>query len=114
MKTKVVPKAQWLATKEYRERRRTRGLKRLEVQVPTTDVAVIRKVAAILREQPTEATRLRQHLGFAPRHAQNALEIFAMPEPLSPEGEALWEEAMAQIERQRRDSTLSRLRDVDL
>ena len=114
MKTKAAIKAQRLATKEYRERRRTRGLKRLEVQVPATEVAVIRKVAAILREQPKETTLLRQHLGLAPRRPQSALDMFAMPEPLSPEGEALWEEAMAQVERERRDPTLNRLRDVDL
>jgi hypothetical protein len=114
MKTKIGSKAQRIATKGYRERRRKRGLKRLEVQVPATEVAVIRKVAAILREQPNEATLLRQHLGFAPRHVQSALDIFAMPEPLSTEGEALWDEAMAQVERERHDPALVRPRDVDL
>src|SRR5438046_2482581 len=114
MKTKAKIKAQRLATSGYRERRRKRGLKRLEVQVPATEVAVIRKAAAILREQPTEAMLLRQHLGFAPRRAQSALDMFAMPEPSSPEGEALWDEAMAQIERERRDPTRNRPRAVNL
>ena len=114
MKTKAATKAQRLATKEYRERRLTRGLKRLEVQVPATEVAVIRKVAAILCEQPKETSLLRQHLGLAPRHAQSALDIFAMQEPLSPEDEVLWDDAMAQVERERRDPVLNRLRDVDL
>jgi hypothetical protein len=40
--------------------------------------------------------------------------MFAMPEPLSVEGEALWDEAMAQVERERHDPALSRTRDVGL
>ena len=101
------------ATKRYR---RKRGLKRLKVQVPAREVAVIRKAAAILRSQPQEAMRLRAHLGFTaePRGSLSALEAFAMKEPLSPQGEALWNEVMAQIEQERRDPALTRLQDVDL
>jgi hypothetical protein len=108
--------AQRLAIKRYRENRRKRGLKRLEVQVPETEVAVIRKAAEILRDQATEAIRLRALLGFGPEPggASSALDVFAMTEALSPEGEALWDEAMAQVERERRDPGLSRTRDIDL
>jgi hypothetical protein len=108
--------AQRRATKRYRERRRRHGLKRLEVQVPTQEAAVIRKAAAILRGQPEEAMRLRIYLGFGPEPSQplTALDVFAMKEPLSPEGEALWEKVMKQIDRDRKDPVLSRPRDVDL
>ena len=78
------------------------------------EVAVIRKVAAILGNRPEEATQLRQHLGFAPRRAQIALDIFAMTEPLTPDGETLWDEAMARIERERQDTALICARAVAL
>jgi hypothetical protein len=35
-----------------------------------------------------------------------------MKEPLSPEGEALWDEVMAQIERERKDPILNQPRKV--
>jgi hypothetical protein len=93
-----------------------RGLKRLEVQVPAPDAAVIRKAAAILGSQPEVARRLRIHLGFGPEpsHALTALDVFAMKEPLSPRGEALWEKVMRQIDRDRKDPVLGGPRDVDL
>ena len=101
------------AVKRYREQRRKRGLKRLEVQVPAGEAAVIRKAAAILRDQPEAAARLRGHLGFEPQpgSARSAFDVFAMTAPLSTEGEALWDDAMAQVERERRDRTLTRARD---
>jgi len=114
MKASAIAGAQRKATKRYRERRCKRGLTRLEVQVPTGEVNLIRKVAEILRDHPEEATLLRRHLGLAPHSMQSALDVFAMSEPLSPEGEALWDEAMAQIERDRHDPVLNRARDVDL
>ncbi len=43
-----------------------------------------------------------------------ALDVFAMKERLSPEGEALWEKVMRQIDRDRKDPVLGRPRDVDL
>ena len=69
-------------------------MKRLEVCVPAGEAAVIRRAASVLREQAGEAARLRQVLGFAaePGGAANAIELFAMPEPLSPAGEALWDD----------------------
>ena len=108
--------AQRRATKRYRERHRKRGLKRLEVQVPADAADVIRKAAAILRGRAEEAMRLRAHLGLnaEPRQALTALDAFAMKEPLSAQGEALWEDAMAQVERDRKDPDLSRVRDIDL
>jgi hypothetical protein len=93
-------RAQRRATKRYRESRHKLGLKRLEVQVPAGEAAVIRKAAAILRDQAEEAVRLRSHLGFnaEPRRALSALDAFAMDEPLSSKGETLWKQAMTQVE----------------
>jgi hypothetical protein len=103
------------AVKSHRRRLRKRGLKRVEVQVPAREADVIRKAAAMLRD-PTEATQLRRHLGFDPPAGEprSALDVFAMQETLSPEGEALWEEAMREGERIRKDPRLNRLRDLDL
>ena len=108
--------AQQRAIKRYRERRRKHGLRRLEVQVPMEEIAVIRKAAAVLRDQKPEAVRLRTLLGFGPKRGQaaSAFDIFAMTETLSPEGEALWENAMKRVARERRDARYNRVRDVDL
>jgi hypothetical protein len=108
--------AQRKATKQYRERRRRSGLKRLEVQVPADEVAVIRKAAAILRDHAEDASRLRIHLGFDPTlgsHA-SALDIFAAPEPFSEQADLLWNDAMARVARDRKDKKHNRARDVDL
>jgi hypothetical protein len=104
------------ALKAHRARLKKRGMKRLEVCVPTGDAAVIRRAACVLREEAGEAAPLRQILGFAaePGRVANAIDLFAMPEPLSPAGEALWDEAMAQIERDRKNSTLNRPRRLSL
>lgn len=104
------------ALKAHRAGLKKRGIKRVEVSVPVCEAAVIRKAAAVLREQAGEATRLRQILGFAPEggRAANAVELFAMAQKLSPAGEALWDAAMAQVERDRRDSTLNRARKLAL
>jgi nucleotidyltransferase/DNA polymerase involved in DNA repair len=102
--------------KAHRARLKKRGMKRLEVSVPAGEAAVIRKAASALRERAAEAARLRQTLGFAPEpgRAANALDLFAMPEPLSAAGEALWADAMAQIENSRKDPALSRPRKFSL
>lgn len=97
------------ALRAHRLRLKKRGLARIEVYVPAREAAVIRRAAAVLREQASEAARLRQVLGLAPGPA-NAADQFAMPETLSPAGEALWDDAMAQIERDRKDTRLSALR----
>src|SRR2546428_3824615 len=108
--------AQRQATKRYRERHRKRGLKRIEVQIPPDAVAAIRKAAAILRGEPEEAARLREHLGLKaePERMLSVLDVFAMADSLSAEGEALWDEAIAQIERDGRNPALNRARDIDL
>jgi hypothetical protein len=102
--------------KSPRSRTRKRGLRRVEVRVPASEVAVIRKAATILCDRTEEAAQLRRHLGFDPEASGvlTALDIFAMPEPLSIEGEKLWDEAMKQVERDRKNSRLGRPRDIDL
>ena len=98
--------AQRRAIKRYRERRRKRGLRRVEVQVPARETAVIRKAAAILRDRAGEAMRLRVHLGLeaVPGQPPTALDVFVMERPVSAEAESRWNEAMAQVERERKDS----------
>ncbi len=112
----MAPAAQRRATKRYRERRRKRGLKRLEVQVPIGEAMVIRRAAEILRGEAEAASRLRAHLGFDAEwgHPRTALDIFAMQEPLTAQAEALWDRAMAQIERARSDEAFNRLRNPEL
>ena len=100
------------ALKAHRARQKKRGMKRLEVSVPVRETAVIRRAAAVLRERAGEAARLRQFLGFpaTPGRAANAADLFAMPEPLSPVADALWEDAIARIARDRKDPGLNRPR----
>jgi len=104
------------ALKSHRARQKKRGMKRVEVSVPRTEAVVIRKAASVLRKQSGEAARLRQILGFPATRAgaENGAEVFAMAEPLSPEGEALWDAAMEEIERDRRDSAFNRPRKLAL
>jgi hypothetical protein len=104
------------AVKSHRMRLRRRGFKRVEVQVPAGAVDVIRKAAAILRQPSEEAAQLRHHLGFESERSQarTALDIFAMPEALSAAGERLWEQAMKQVARDRKNRRLNRPRDIDL
>jgi len=104
------------AVKAHRARQKRRGMKRLEVNVPAREAPVIRRAASVLRAQSAEAARLRQVLGF-PRETGNpasAPDLFAMTPALSTVGEALWDEAMAQVVRDRRDRVLSRARKVTL
>jgi hypothetical protein len=104
------------AAKSHRTRLRRRGFKRVEVQVPAAEVEVIRRAASVLRHPTEEAAQLRRQLGFDTdrRQARTALDIFAMPEPLSAEGERLWEQTMKQVARDRKDRRLNRPRDIDL
>jgi hypothetical protein len=105
--------AQRQATRRYRERRRKSGLTRLEVQVPAEAVPVIRKAASLLRDQTEGAAGLRRHLGFeesAP--IQSALGIFAMND--GPYPKTLWNDAMAQVRRERRDPRHNRARRIKL
>jgi len=107
--------AQRQATKRYRARRRKRGLKRVEVLVPAHSVEAIRTAAAILRDASGQATHPRRRRGDARLDdVQSAIDAFAMTEPLSARGQMLWNEAMAQVERDRRDPALNRPRAVAL
>jgi hypothetical protein len=45
---------------------------------------------------------LKRHAVRVLTRTANAADMFAMPEPLSPAGEALWDDAMVQIERDRK------------
>ncbi|MGB7037287.1 MAG: hypothetical protein WBD71_17375 [Xanthobacteraceae bacterium] len=104
------------AVKAHRARLKRRGLKRIEISVPAREAAVIRRAAAVLREQSGEAARLRHVLGFSREagRAANALDLFAMAAPLSGKGELLWDEALETIQRVRKDRALSRPRKVAL
>jgi hypothetical protein len=104
------------AVKAHRARLKRRGMKRLEVSVPAREAAVIRHAASVLRGQSAEATRLRQVLGFSREagHPASAPDLFAMTTALSAAGEALWDEAMGQVRRNRQDRTLNRARKVAL
>lgn len=107
--------AQRQATRRYRERRRKSGLTRVEIQVPAAEIPVIRKAASLLRDQAEDAARLRQHLGFEERAmVKNALDIFAMNEPLSAGTEAVWEDAMRQVRQDRDDPSFNRVRKARL
>jgi hypothetical protein len=61
------------------------------------------------RNQGLRRVDVRVNIGFGaePDSGSSALDMFAMVESLSPEGEALWNEAMARIERERRDPDLT-------
>jgi hypothetical protein len=48
------------------------------------------------------------------RQASTALDIFAMPQPLTTKGERLWRKAMKKVERDRKDRRLNRPRDVEV
>lgn len=100
----------------HRARQKRRGIKRLEVSVPAREAPVIRRAAAILRGQSAEAARLRQFVGLSQtvERAASAAELFAMAVPLSPTGEALWQEAMTVVRRARKDRALNRPRKVSL
>jgi len=104
------------ALKAHRARQKKRGMKRLEVSVPAREAAVIRRAAAMLCRQSAEADRLRQIVGLSrgPERPASAADVFAMTTPSSAAGEALWEEAMTLVRRDRRDRTLNRPRKATL
>jgi hypothetical protein len=106
--------AQRRATRRYRLRRANGGFKRLEVQVPVGEAAVIKKAAAVLRERSEATEQLRRHLGFNSESAASVFEAIANEYPLSQEGERLWDEAMEQVSRERKDPVLSRPRKLRL
>lgn len=60
-----------------------------------------------------EEELLKARLAREARQASTALDMFAMPKPLSANGERLWRKAKKQVERDRKDRRLNRPRDVD-
>ncbi len=55
--------AQRKAVTHYRERLKRRGLVRLELLAPESDVTLIQKIVAALRGKPDEAARVRRRIG---------------------------------------------------
>jgi hypothetical protein len=104
------------ALSAHRARLKKRGMKRLEVWVPAREADVVRRAASVLREQSGEAARLRQALGFSGQaeHPESAIDIFAMTAPLSPAGEALWDETIELVQRDRKNRALNRPRKIAL
>lgn len=101
------------AVKTHRKRLRTRGMKRVEVTVPSKDADLVREVAAVLRANTATAQRLRTALrqatdnGAEPTIAQA---MDTLPDISGPEFDAFFEE----LERARRHPTMMKMRDIDL
>jgi hypothetical protein len=64
-------------------------------------------------ENPDEELRKARLIREA-RRASTALDIFAIPQPLSAKRERLWRKATKQVERDRKDGRLNRPRDIDV
>lgn len=97
------------ALRAHRKRLKSRGLKRVEVTVRAEDVALMRDVAAKLRESRAIAKRVKAALAES-RGPTIAEVINAGPDISGPEFDAVFEE----IERFRHDPVMMRVRDVDL
>lgn len=71
--------AQKKAIASHRQRLKQRGLLRLEVVAPETDVGLIREVARALRDEPTQAAKVRARLreAIGPERKPNLLELLA-------------------------------------
>ncbi len=71
--------AQRKAVTKHRKRLKQRGLVRVEVASPETDVGLIREVARALRGEPTRAAKARERLRAAlgPEPTPNLLELLA-------------------------------------
>ena len=104
--------AQTKALKSYRKRLRARGVKRVEVLVRTQDVALVRQLAASLRNDGADAERLREAVrgGVAGNQEKTLAEMLYDPTIAGPE----FEEVFAEIERSRRDPAMIKMRDVDV
>jgi hypothetical protein len=78
-----VTTAQKDALTAHRQRRRDSGLARVEVQVPAIDAALIRDVAAVLREPSPAASALREQMRvmIAPPRASAVFDIFGSDLP---------------------------------
>ncbi len=71
--------AQKKAIASHRQRLKQRGLLRLEVVAPETDVGLIREVARALRDEPTRSAKVRARLreAIGPERKPNLLELLA-------------------------------------
>ncbi len=71
--------AQKKAIASHRQRLKQRGLLRLEVVAPETDVSLIREVARALRDEPTRSAKVRARLreAIGPERKPNLLELLA-------------------------------------
>ena len=101
------------ALKTHRKRLRARGMRRVEVTVPSRDAKLIREIAATLRAGGSAGRRLGSSLrritdeGKEPTVADV---IDAGPDISGPEFDAAFEE----IERLRHDPAVQKPRNVDL
>ena len=74
----MATKSQRKATHMHRRRAAARGLVRVEVQAPKKDAALIRQLAASLRDGTTRAQQVRVALASAltPSNAKTAFDVF--------------------------------------
>ena len=74
-------KTQRKALKKHRGQQKDKGLVRVEVQTPATDVALIREVAATLRSGSRRAAEVRSMLRRSLRPPKSLIELLAMDLP---------------------------------
>ena len=101
------------AVKAHRKRLRTRGMKRVEVTVPSKDADLVREVAAVLRSNSGQAQCLRTSLRQATDRGPEptiAEAMDSLPDISGPEFDAFFEE----IERFRHHPTMLKMRDIDV
>jgi hypothetical protein len=65
----------------HRKQQKARGLVRVEVQAPVSDVKLIRQVAATLRSGSRRATEVRSLLRSTLRPAKSLMELIALDLP---------------------------------
>lgn len=105
-----------IAVKAHRARMKKRGMKRVEVSVPASQAAALRRAASMLRGTANDVARLRQTLGFTAKREDiaSAVDLFAMPEPWVDAVQSEWDRAMQQVERDRKNRKLNRPRKITL
>ena len=65
------------AIAKHRQRLKQRGLARVDVVSPETDVGLIRTVATALQDKPTPAAKARARAPLGPEQKPNLLELLA-------------------------------------
>ena len=98
------------AVKSHRKRLHARGMKRVEVTVRAENVALLRDVAAKLRET-SDVTRIAAALVPPPPTKTRSL-ADALYDPIL--ADPAFDEVFEQIERSRRDPEMMKTRDIDL